>query len=262
MNCRTKIHALSAIYEGKVFHARHETKHHSFEYSIFYFLLDLEKANHLSENNFLFGYNRFAWFSFFDTDHGDGEEDYQKWLQELLRKELGIVEKLKFQILCMPRVLGYVFNPISIIYCTNQDRVLKAMVYEVNNTFGERAHYVIPVNDKNVTVRQTSKKDLFVSPFFDMSGYYDFQVTRPDAQVSISINYRHKQKTRMRVTFSGTKKSFSSASLRRLVVTYPLLTMKVIIAIHLQAFKLLLKRVPLVKHIKSKEKNIIIGSDR
>ena len=251
----------SRVYEGKVFHARYVTKRHSFKYSVFYFLLDLDRLQDLASGNFLFGYNRFAWFSFFDRDHGHGGTDLKTWLNELLKEHNISSEQLTFRILCMPRILGYAFNPISVVYCADKNNELKAIVYEVNNTFGERVHYLIPVNSKSDLLHQTSRKNLFVSPFFDMSGYYDFHISQPKHRVSLIIDYKQEKETRLRATFSGEEKPFTARTLARLMLRYPLLTTKVIISIHLQAVKLLFKKVPLVKHIESIEKTVIIGSD-
>ena len=251
----------SRVYEGKVFHARYVTKRHSFKYSVFYFLLDLDRLQDLASGNFLFGYNRFAWFSFFDRDHGHGGKNLKTWLNTLLKEHNISSEQLTYRILCMPRILGYAFNPISVVYCSDKNNELKAIVYEVNNTFGERVHYLIPVDSKSDLIHQTSRKNLFVSPFFDMSGYYNFHVSQPTHRVSLVIDYKHEKETRLRATFSGEEKPFTVRTLARLVLKYPLLTTKVIISIHLQAVKLLFKRVPFVKHIKSIEKTVIIGSD-
>ena len=266
MNNKTELtdnslNSSSRVYEGKVFHARYVTKRHSFKYSVFYFLLDLDRLQDLASGNFLFGYNRFAWFSFFDRDHGHGGKNLKTWLNTLLKEHKISREQLTYRILCMPRILGYAFNPISVVYCSDTNNVLKAIVYEVNNTFGERVHYLIPVDSKSDLIHQTSRKNLFVSPFFDMSGYYNFHVSQPTHRVSLVIDYKHEKETRLRATFSGEEKPFTVRTLARLVLKYPLLTTKVIISIHLQAVKLLFKRVPFVKHIKSIEKTVIIGSD-
>ena len=251
----------SRVYEGKVFHARYVTKRHSFKYSVFYFLLDLDHLQDLASSNLLFGYNCFAWFSFFDRDHGHGGENLKAWLHELLKEHNISSEQITFRILCMPRILGYAFNPISVVYCSDNNGELKAIVYEVNNTFGERVHYLIPVDSNSDLIHQTSRKNLFVSPFFDMSGYYNFHISQPKHRISLVIDYKYEKETRLRATFSGEEKPFTVRTLARLLLTYPLLTTKVIISIHLQAVKLLFKRVPFVKHVKSAEKTVIIGSD-
>ncbi|MEQ8659614.1 MAG: DUF1365 domain-containing protein, partial [Gammaproteobacteria bacterium] len=156
-----------------------------------------------------------------------------------------------FRVLCMPRVLGYVFNPITAVYCHAGDGRLAAMLYEVNNTFGERLSYVVPVaaGDTSGILRQRCEKALFVSPFFDMQGHYEFAVRPPGARLTLGIDYREQEALRLRAVFAGRRQPFTAATLRALAVRYPAATLKVVGAIHYEALKLWLKGVPLVRHV-------------
>jgi DUF1365 family protein len=253
----------SAVYCGEIFHSRKLPREHSLRYSVFYFLLDLDEVEALASASRLFGWNRSAWFSFHDADHGDGDG---RGLRECLRDvlaEAGIEDPAwRFQVLCMPRVLGYVFNPISVVYCYRTDGELAAMVYEVNNTFGERLSYVLPVSGDPERVQQRCKKALFVSPFFDMEGHYDFALSRPRESLDITIDYRHADEHRLHVVFRGRRQAFTASTLRSLALRYPAVAFKVIAGIHFEALKLWLKGIPLVRHINAGNRSIAIGNEK
>ena len=251
----------SAVYCGEVVHTRESPRKHSLRYSMFYFLLDLDEVEAVTSTSRLFGWNRPAWFSFRDADHGDGDgRDLRECLRDVLA-EAGIEDAAwRFQVLCMPRVLGYVFNPISVVYCYRTGGELAAMVYEVNNTFGERLSYVVPVSGDPKRIRQRCEKALFVSPFFDMKGYYDFNLSRPQESLDIKINYCHAGERRLEVVFRGRRQAFTARALRSLALCYPAVTFKVIVGIYFEALKLWLKGIPLVQHTKVGSRNISIGN--
>ena len=251
----------SAVYRGEVVHTRTSPREHCLRYSVFYLLLDLDEVAAMASTSRLFGWNRPAWFSFLGADHGDGR-DLRECLRDVLA-EAGLEDPAwRFQILCMPRVLGYVFNPISVVYCYSKDGELSAMVYEVNNTFGERLSYVVPVSGDPERVKQRCDKALFVSPFFDMEGHYDFNLSRPRESLDITIDYRHADEHRLHVVFRGRRQAFTARTLRGLALCYPAVTFKVIAGIHFEALKLWLKGIPLVRHIKAGNRSIAIGNEQ
>lgn len=250
----------SAIYFGEVFHARNSPRKHHLNYRVFYLLLDLDEAEALASTSHLFGWNRRAWFSFNDDDHGDGRP-LRECLEGILAEAgLGACG-WRFEVLCMPRVLGFVFNPISIVYCYHNDGELGAMVYEVNNTFGERMSYVMPVSGDPEHVRQRCDKALFVSPFFDMAGHYEFGLSRPRESLDITIDYRHRQEHRLRAVFRGQRRAFTARTLRSLALRYSAVTIKVIAGIHFEALKIWCKGIPLVKRIKAGNRDVAIGTE-
>jgi DUF1365 family protein len=251
----------SAVYCGEVVHTRKSPRKHSLRYSVFYFLLDLDEAEAIASTSRLFGWNRPAWFSFRDADHGDGDgRDLREYLRDVLA-EAGIEDLVwRFQVLCMPRVLGYVFNPISVVYCYRTGGELAAMVYEVNNTFGERLSYVVPVSGDPKRIQHRCEKALFVSPFFDIKGHYDFNLSPPQESLDITINYRHADEQRLHVVFRGRRQAFTAHTLRSLALRYPAVTFKVIAGIYFEALKLWLKGIPLVQHINAGSRSIPTGN--
>ncbi len=253
----------SAIYVGDVFHRRVATRRHNLRYRVFYLLLDLDEALPTAAASRLFGWNRPAWLSFHDADHGAGDgRPLRDWLDDTLH-HAGLADtRWQYRILCMPRVAGYVFNPISVIYCYRADGQLGAMVYEVNNTFGERLSYVLPVGDSSARIRQSCEKALFVSPFFDLSGHYEFDLSQPTDKLTLRIDYRREGNLSMRAAFSGRRLPFTAANLRSVAMRYPAATLKVIAAIHFEALKLWLKGIPLVKHVKAGDRTTAIGNQQ
>jgi DUF1365 family protein len=136
---------LSALYPGWVMHRRLAPRVHRFKYRVFAMLLDLDELPLLDRYLRFFAWNRFGLFGFQDRDHGDGRP-LKVWLDSLLA-EAGIVARGSRQVLCYPRILGYVFNPLSVWFCRDERGALKAVIYEVHNTYDERHAYVLPMGD-------------------------------------------------------------------------------------------------------------------
>src|SRR5689334_8199986 len=160
----------SAIYEGAVMHRRLRPRQHRFRYRVFALLLDLDELPALGLR--LLRYNRRGLFSFQDRDHGDGR-DLRAWLDDLLAQK-GITAKGPRRVLCYPRILGYVFNPLSVWFCDDEQGRLKAIVYEVHNTYEERHTYVLPVEDNRQSIRHGCAKAFYVSPFLSRDCRYAF----------------------------------------------------------------------------------------
>src|SRR5271170_2826454 len=181
----------SALYSGHVVHQRTRPKRHRLRYSVFYLALDLEEAPAAGAGLRLFSINRFNLFSFHERDHGDGSSFP---LLDQIRAKLcaaGLDAAGAIVLMTMPRLLGYAFNPLSLYFCYRKDGALAAILYEVNNTFGQRHTYLIPaVLAPDGLVRQESAKSLYVSPFLDTDMSYAFVVTPPETRVAISITAR------------------------------------------------------------------------
>ena len=235
----------SAIYEGHVVHQRLSPRRHRLRYALFQILFDLDELPHLGRRLRWFSHDRLNVFSFFDRDHGDGRAGPLRGYVEATLTAAGIdVAGGRIQLLCMPRMFGHVFNPISIYWCHRADGRLAAMLYEVNNTFGQRHSYLIPVDPRpdGDPVRQTCAKAFHVSPFMDMSMIYDFAMTVPGATISTSVNARADDGLPMiTANFSGVRRPLTDARLIRALVVFPLMTLKVVAAIHWEAAKLLAK---------------------
>ena len=194
----------SAIYEGWVMHRRLTPRHHRFKYRVFAMLLELDGLAQLDKNLSLFKWNRWGLFSFFDRDHGDGRP-LDVWLDDLLARA-GIIADGGRSVLCYPRILGYVFNPLSVWFCRGMDGELKAIVYEVHNTYAERHAYVLPVGDNEKLVRHGCPKDFYVSPFLSRDCRYNFRIRPPGKDVAVAINEDEAGKPILNASFAGERR--------------------------------------------------------
>ncbi|MBL6937385.1 MAG: DUF1365 domain-containing protein [Alphaproteobacteria bacterium] len=232
----------SAIYEGFVVHRRLAPRHHAFRYRVFSLLLDLDELAELDRRSWLFRWNRPGVLGFRDRDHGLGSGDLREWLDGLLARE-GIVADGPRRVLCYPRLFGYVFNPLSLWFCHRADERLAAIVYEVHNTYGERHAYVLRAGNDEAVVRQRAVKDFYVSPFLSKDCAYSFTIRPPGDDVLIAINETEAGEPILTATFTGTRKPFTDAALLGVVLRHPLMTFKIIAAIHYEAVRLMWKGV-------------------
>lgn len=227
-------------------HQRLRPCRHRLSYRMFFLLLDLDEIEGLSKRLRLFSHNSFNLFSFADRDHSDGSGRPLKGDIERQLKNAGIeTDGGPVRLMCMPRVLGYVFNPLSVYFCHRRDGQLAAMIYEVNNTFGERHSYLIPAADPSGDgpVEQHCTKRLYVSPFMDMKMRYDFRIRPPADKVSLHITGSDDDGALLFAAFSGTRRPLGDGALASAFVSYPLLTLKVIAGIHWEALRIWMKGV-------------------
>jgi hypothetical protein len=236
----------SALYVGQVMHRRLRPRPHALRYSIFYLLLDLDEINVLANSLRLFSHSSFNLFSFRDQDHGNGSGTPLRDQVERYLREAGIEAGGPIRLLALPRILGYVFNPLSIYFCHRRDESLAAIIYEVNNTFGQRHHYVVPVSaDSGAPIRQRSRKTLYVSPFMDTEMTYSFVVVPPGERLAVCVSGHDSEGPLIVAKLAAARRPLTDAGLARALVAYPLLTLKVIAGIHWQALLLWLKGVRL-----------------
>jgi DUF1365 family protein len=195
----------------------------------------------------LFSRNRFNLFSFYDRDHGPSEDQaIGSHIRSLLQKNKISIGNGRIMILCYPRILGYVFNPLSIYYCHDEAEELKAIIYEVNNTFGERHSYILPVTGE-APHNQSCDKTLAVSPFTKSEGQYQFQLSKPDEKIAVGIHLHDSDGPVLSARFHGWRTELDDKHLLKFFFTYPLMTLKVIVGIHVEALRIWLKGVPLQK---------------
>lgn len=244
---------VSAIFSGHVFHHRRRPKVHRLNYSVFSLLIDLDEAETLSHSLRLFGYNRPAVFSFHDIDHGRQEKDgLRRWVEEEVKKAGISIKDMGISILCYPRIFGYVFNPLTVYFCRAENGVLRAIVYEVCNTFHERHAYVITVEpDANGAVRHECAKGMYVSPFVPMDCRYRFRIAPPDETVLVAIDEADRDGPLLFASFAGKRRPLTDRMLVKMLFTYPLMTLKIMGAIHWEALLLWFKGVPVHRHRKA-----------
>lgn len=229
----------SSLYVGSVMHRRLRPGVHRFRYRAFWFLLDLDELDELSRKLRWFSYNSPNIFSFYDADHGDGTATpIRTQIERQLAEAQVDLAGGRILLLCMPRTLGYCFNPISIYFCYRADASLAAVVYQVHNTFRERHSYVIRVEDQNTPLHQRSKKLFYVSPFLDMDMRYDFRITGPDERIAVGICASSCQKPVLNAVLAGVRSDLADRNLMSVFVKIPALTIKVLAAIHWEALRL------------------------
>ena len=229
----------SAAYAGVVTHTRVAPRRHHLRYRIFQVLFDLDELYELDRSLRLFSNEGFNLFGFRAADHGRGGGDLRAHVQETLA-QAGLPAPARIQLLCMPRLLGFVFNPLSIYYCLDQSDRLTAALYEVNNTFGERHSYLVPLDDAGArTFHHAADKDFFVSPFMDMEMRYEFQLGRPGRAISTKVaGLSRAGEPLIHTAFAGERVELCDRALLRLAATHPMMTLGAVAAIHLEAARL------------------------
>tara|TARA_B100000579_G_scaffold205334_1_gene167819 strand:- start:82 stop:843 length:762 start_codon:yes stop_codon:yes gene_type:complete len=227
----------SFIYNGEVLHTRFKPVKHFLKYKTFSIYIDLDDLEKLDKSNLFFSYNKFNIYSFYNKDHGNRDGNpLKKWVLNKLKRFKIDKNINKIKLLCYPRIFGYVFNPLSIFYCY-ENKKLKAIFYEVKNTFNEQHTYIFKVN-KNNKIEQTCKKKFYVSPFMDMETSYNFKLLQPSKKLFVSIKQSDKNGQVLTAVQTGLRKNFNSKQLMINLIKYPLMTIKIITAIHFEAFLL------------------------
>ncbi|MDH0863820.1 DUF1365 domain-containing protein [Mitsuaria sp. GD03876] len=244
-------HWRSAVYRGRVMHQRLRPLRHRLAYRLFSLLLDLDELPALDARLRWFSVGRFNVLSFQPSDHGDGTARDGARLRAQIESRLaqaGLPGGGAIRLLTMPRLFGYAFNPLSVWFCDapgDPAGRLQAIVYEVNNTFGERHSYLIevdPAQREAALVEQRSDKRLFVSPFLGMDLQYRFRVVPPRERLSIGIGVHDAAgEAVLNARFDAERVPITDGQLLRLVFLYPLLTLKVIAGIHWEALRLWIK---------------------
>ena len=227
----------SCIYNGEVSHTRFKPVKHFLKYKTFSLFIDLDEINKLDKSIPIFSINNFNVFSFYNKDHGERDgKPLKNWVIKNLKKFKVKININKIKLLCYPRIFGYVFNPLSIFYCYEND-LLKAVFYEVKNTFNEQHTYIFKVNESQ-KLNQKCRKKFYVSPFMDMETFYNFKILCPNEKLSISIKQTDLEGTILTAVQTGKKKEFTFKQLLLNFFKYPLMTIKIITAIHFEALLL------------------------
>jgi DUF1365 family protein len=237
--------ALPAIYEGVTTHHRHAPRQHRLRYGIFMMLFDLDRLDQMDRDLKRFSHNRFNWLSFHDKDHAGGA-DLRGWADQHMRNAGLEPDGGPIQLLCMPRLAGFVFNPLSVWFLWRHTGELAAMLYEVRNTFGEQHSYLIPAAPEDAkVVDQDCEKGFFVSPFMDMDLHYHFRVLPPAEQVVVDIAVSQHGQPLLDARFAGQRVELTDAAIGRSLWRHPAMTLGVVFGIHWEALKIVLKGIGL-----------------
>lgn len=251
---------------GQVRHKRVRPFVHAFEYGIYYVRLPLRAMarqavqqtgqptrQQRSFSSRLFSRNRFNLLSFRDSDHGDGRQPLLEWIDALLKDEGVFDADGEVWLQTMPRVLGYVFNPISFWFCHRADGTLRAVLCDVHNTFGESHHYLLESTAGIAYGSELEARKIFhVSPFCPVEGRYRFRFMKVDRMRGADVqechlacvDYDDNAGLLLQTSLSGQSRPISDLSVLSAFFSYPLMSFGVIARIHIQALRLWLRRLP------------------
>ncbi len=228
--------ALSCIVRGRVMHKRHYPVENRFVYPVFFMLVNLDELHSL--RSWMFGINRWRPLSFYFSDHGDGT-DPRIWVKQQLAQ--GDVNDCTgpIWVQTFPRVLGYVFNPVSFWYCQRDDGSVGAIIAEVNNTFGDRHSYLLTPDQKTGVFSDIqAEKQFYVSPFYPVKGCYRFHFNTDFSAPRARIDFFDDGRLQLNTAIWGRSRTFTTSNLLSELMRQPLLTFGVMFRIHWQALRL------------------------
>ena len=249
----------SCIYNGTVIHKRFKPKEHFFKYKVFSLLIDLSELDELNKKIRFFSFNKFNLISFHEKDHGERDgSSIVEWVKLNLKNNNISYDKIKIKLLCYPRILGYVFNPLSVFFVYDENEKLISILYEVKNTFGEQHTYVFRVDNESNLIQNNCSKKFHVSPFIEMDCKYFFRILNPNKKLSIIIDQYDKDGKILFASQDGKRSDLDSKQLIKSYLKHPLMTFKIISAIHFEAFKLWAKGIKFIKKKLKIKNNITI----
>ena len=247
----------SFIYNGKVIHKRFKPKKHFFKYNVFSLFLDLSEIKEIDKRISFFSYNKFNLISFYEKDHGQRDgSSLSSWVKYNLKKTGIKNNNIKIKLLCYPRIFGYVFNPLSIFFVYDKNNNLISILYEVKNTFDEQHTYVFKVEGQKKLIQNNCSKKFHVSPFIEMNCNYFFRISNPEQKLSVVIDQYDQEGKILFASQDGERSDLTTKNLMNSYLKHPLMTFKIISAIHFEAFKLWIKGIKFIKK-KFKTKNNI-----
>jgi len=235
---------MTDLFKTKVTHQRFHPFKNIFKYSVLSMCINYDDLEILSKKLKIFSYNKFNLFSYYDKDHGYRDErSLKEYVHNFLKKNHIKFNNIKIKIICFPRILGYVFNPLSVIYCFEHSKLI-AVFYEVKNTSNEQHTYCFASNQLKNKKEYIHKcnKNFYVSPFIGMKGIYHFYNSIPGDKISIIIDlYDEKQRKILTASQFGKKTSFNSFNLLKQLIFNPMISFKIISAIIYESFFIVTK---------------------
>lgn len=230
------------LYRGEVVHARLRPVAHKLSYKVFSLLTDIDRLDELGRRLKLFSYNRFGLTSVCDKDHFEGKPLRQSL--DSIAAKAGMAHLVdRYLMLAYPRILGFVFNPITVFYGLDKAGTPRLMIYEVNNTFGQKQTYVLPVEETKTDglIHQACAKTFYVSPFNNVEGDYAFHITPPSEEMTIGVALKTDGEPLLRAHFRGRHEPVTDTGLLKALLAYGWMSINVVVAIHFEALKLWLK---------------------
>lgn len=237
--------APACLYEGTVMHQRLKPFGHRFTYRVFSVMIDLDRLEEADRLTSLFSVNRFNWVSFHERDHLDaGESNLAETARRRFREAGLDTPVARVLLVCYPRIVGKVFNPLAVYYGYDTEGQLVGLTYEVRNTFGGLHRYVCPIRDGMVSdagVRQMADKVFRVSPFVEMNMRYHFRMLPPGSDIRWRILETDLDGPLLSATFAGSHRPLTGRNLMRVLARIPLLPITILGGIHWEALKIWLK---------------------
>jgi DUF1365 family protein len=258
--------AAASLYVGEVMHARLKPMGHRFSYRVMNLLIDIDRLGAADRQSALFAVNRPALYSFHEADHGARDGSSLRAYAQGCAAAHGIdLTGGRVWLLCYPRLFGFTFNPLSVYFCYRAGGDLGLMIYEVSNTFGGSHAYALPVQPGELSaagLRQEQHKLFHVSPFIEMATRYHFRVSPPGQSVKLRILETDREGPLLAATFIGARRRLTTAALLRAFFALPLVTFKIVAAIHWEALRLWLKGARLVNRPDAAAANTILAAGK
>lgn len=242
----------SCIYKGLVRHTRFEPCLHDFEYTLFMMYIDLAELPLLFNRFSLWTVDSPGIATFRRTDHyGDHDQSLEDSIRKLIHEKTGAEFNGPIRLLTHFRYFGYVFNPLSVFYCFNEDgKTIEYIVAEVTNTPWKESHCYVLTNDRDDdnNFKTRHHKEFHVSPFMNLDMEYQWKITTPNQNLSLQIENIRKSKKLFEACISMRKIEINRSNLTKVLLNFPLMTLKVTSAIHFEALRLWLKGINYVPH--------------
>lgn len=228
-------------HEGLTTHVRYQPFERRFQFRLAQIMIDIDRIGDVARGLRLLSYNRFNLFSFHDRDHGDRSgAALRPWAVDRLQEAGVDLAGGRIDIMCFPRMLGFVFNPISVFFGYDPAGSLRGIIYEVNNTFGETHTYVAAVSPGLRHVHEAAKA-FHVSPLFAVEGDYRFRIQTPDDTFVLTVENVVAGARAHLATLTTRARPLTDGWLARVFLTMPLMTLQVVAGIHWHALRLFLR---------------------